>query len=113
MPIADQSTSEHYAWGGVCDGWRLLDRPDLSVIRERVPAGAAEVRHRHHQARQFFFVLAGMATIEFDDDQAVFGPGQGVEVAPGVRHRFVNRSDQDVEFLVISAPTTAGDRDED
>lgn len=111
--VADPSTSEHYTWGGVCDGWRLLARPDLSVIRERAPAGAGEVRHRHHKARQFFFVLTGAATVEFEHDHVDVGPGQGVEVAPGVRHRFVNRSDQDVEFLVISAPTTAGDRVED
>ena len=36
--------------------------------------------------------------------------GQGLHVAPGTQHRFVNRSDADVVFLVISSPTTAGDR---
>jgi mannose-6-phosphate isomerase-like protein (cupin superfamily) len=51
--------------------------------------------------------------IEFEDGDIVFGPGQGVEVAPGLLHRFVNRSDRDVEFLTISAPTTIGDRVED
>jgi len=57
--------------------------------------------------------VTGAATIEFDDGAVDFGPGQGVEVAPGLRHRFINRSDQDVVFLTISAPTTTGDRTED
>ena len=109
----DRSTAEHYVWGGVSSGWRLLNRSDLSVIQERVPPAAGEVRHRHLKARQFFFVLSGTATIEFEDGDVDFGPGQGVEIAPGLRHRFVNRSNCDVEFLTISAPTTAGDRIED
>ncbi len=111
--VADRSAAEHYEWGGVCDGWRFLNASDLSVIQERVPPGAGEVRHRHLKARQFFFVLSGTATIEFEDGDIVFGPGQGVEVAPGLHHRFVNRSERDVEFLTISAPTTTGDRVED
>jgi len=111
--VVDRSSAERYEWGGVSEGWRFLNSPDLSVIQERVPAGAGEVRHRHLKAHQFFFVLSGTATIEFEDGDVVFGAGQGVEVAPGLRHRFVNRSDHDVEFLTISAPTTKGDRIED
>jgi len=34
----------------------------------------------------------------------------GIEVAAGVEHKFMNRSDQDVVFLVISAPSTKADR---
>jgi mannose-6-phosphate isomerase-like protein (cupin superfamily) len=109
----ERATAEHYTWGKVSEGWRFLNRPDLSVIQERVPPGAGEVRHRHLKARQFFYVLTGAATLEFDDGDVDFGPGQGVEVAPGLRHRFINRSDQDVVFLTISAPTTTGDRIED
>lgn len=106
----DRRQAPHYTWGAVCDGWRLLAHPDLSVIEERVPAGAGEVRHRHARARQFFYVLQGVATLEFDDGAVSCGPGQGVHVEPGVRHRFANHSVEDVVFLVISAPTTAGDR---
>lgn len=106
----DVGTAEHYRWGGVCDGWHLLKHPQLSVIRERVPPGAAEVWHRHAYARQFFFVLSGTATLEFEGKEIEFVEGQGVEVEPGCAHRFANRSIEDVEFLVISSPSTAGDR---
>ena len=97
--MISKANAEHYTWAEVCDGWRLVDRPDLSVIHERVPPGAAEVRHYHAQARQFFFVLAGTATLEL-----------GLEVPPGVPHQLLNLSSAEIEFLVISHPATRGDR---
>lgn len=104
------ATAEHYVWGQGCDGWRLLNNPTLSVIQERVPPGHGEVRHYHPTARQFFYVLVGKACLEFDGVAAELGPGEGLEVPPGVPHRFCNRSDDVVEFLVISSPTTTGNR---
>ena len=35
----------------------MLNRPELSVIQERVPPGDRERRHLHSKARQFFYVL--------------------------------------------------------
>jgi len=107
---SDVSNAGHYTWGGVCDGWRLLDDPALSVIQERVPPSAGEAPHFHVKARQFFYVLSGTATMAFEDGKVTFGPNQGLHVPPGTPHRFANESDADVVFLVISAPTTAGDR---
>jgi mannose-6-phosphate isomerase-like protein (cupin superfamily) len=102
--------AEHYVWGEVCDGWHLLKEPDLSVIEERVPPGAGEAQHFHSTARQYFFVLSGRATLQFDGREVSFGSGQGVHVPPGVVHRFVNASSDEVRFIVISAPSTRGDR---
>lgn len=102
--------SEHYVWGEVCESWHLLKEPDLSVIEERVPPGAGEAKHFYSTARQYFFVLSGHATLEFDGREVSFGSGQGVHVPPGVVHRFVNASSDEVRFLVISAPSTRGDR---
>lgn len=104
------ANAEHYVWGDNCDGWHLLKQPDLSVIQERVPPGGGEVKHFHTRARQYFLVLKGMASLEFDGHAVTFGPGEGVHVPPGVRHRFANAGPEIVEFLVISSPTTAGDR---
>jgi len=106
----DAGTAEHYAWGGACDGWHLLRHPDLSVIQERVPPGHGEIRHVHAKARQFFYVLSGTATLEFDGGSRSFGAGQGVHVPPGTPHRFANRGAEEGVFLVISSPPTAGDR---
>ncbi len=114
MQTPPRSTSlvnaEHYVWGNGCDGWHLLKHQDLSVIQERVPPGRGEVRHFHSKARQYFLVLKGLATLEFDGGSVTFGPGEGVHVPPGVNHRFANSGQDVVEFLVISTPSTQGDR---
>ncbi len=90
-PISTE-TAEHYTWGGVCDGWHLLTNPTLSVIQERVPPGAGEVRHFHSAARQFFYVLNGTATIEFETGTATLRPGEGLEVSPRPRRRGIART---------------------
>lgn len=105
-----RETAERYVWGAACDGWRLADGDDLSVIEERMPPGASEARHRHVRARQVFYVLRGELTMEVDGRLERLRAGDALEVAPGTPHTAVNRSDADVEFLVVSAPTTRGDR---
>jgi len=102
--------AEHYIWGEVCDGWHLLKHDDMSVIQELVPAGGAEVMHYHNVARQFFYVLAGKGTMVFEDHEVVLQKGQGLEIEPQVKHQFTNRSREDVHFLVVSVPSTWGDR---
>ncbi len=108
--MISKSKAEHYTWGNLCDGWRLMNRTDLSVIHERMPPGTSEVRHYHQRARQFFFVLSGVATLEIDGKRELLHTYDGVEVAPGVPHQMMNESPGDIEFLVISHPTTQGDR---
>lgn len=82
----------------------------MSVIAERVPPGASESRHYHATARQFFYILSGKAVIEIEGADVALSEGQGIEIAPAVRHQFRNKSEEDVHFLVISHPTTRGDR---
>jgi mannose-6-phosphate isomerase-like protein (cupin superfamily) len=108
--IQNTQTAEHYRWGDVCDGWRLVNRPDLGVIQERMPPGVGEVRHYHERARQLFFVLEGELEIEVGGDLHRLSRGDSLEVPPGDAHLVRNRADSDVSFLVISAPSTQGDR---
>jgi mannose-6-phosphate isomerase-like protein (cupin superfamily) len=106
----DIGTADRYVWGDVCHGWHLLKHADLSVIQESVPPGAGEIEHYHARARQFFYVLAGLATMKLGETTFALRAGQGLHVPPGVRHRFGNTSDTEVVFIVISSPTTADDR---
>ncbi|MBH8604498.1 cupin domain-containing protein [Thermoactinomyces sp. CICC 10522] len=105
-----KNTAEHYIWGQQCDGWHLVKREELSVIHERMPAGTEEVRHYHEQARQFFFVLKGVATIEVEGEVIQLHEQEGIEIPPRVPHHMMNKSGQEIEFLVISQPTSKGDR---
>ena len=102
--------AEHYIWGEICDGWHLLKQDGMSVIQERVPAGVAEVMQYHNISRQFFYILEGEAKMAFEDHEVSLGKGQGLEIPPQVKHQFKNHSNADVHFLVISVPSTRGDR---
>jgi mannose-6-phosphate isomerase-like protein (cupin superfamily) len=103
--------AERYRWGEACDGWHLLKLDGFSVIRERVPAGASETRHRHARARQFFYILEGVAVIEIDGTRHALAAGHGLHVPPGTAHQFRNESESDAHFLVVSVPTSHGDRE--
>ncbi|HEU0295802.1 MAG TPA: cupin domain-containing protein [Anaerolineales bacterium] len=108
--IVSIENAEHYIWGEICEGWHLLKRADMSIIQERVPAGGTEVMHYHNVARQFFYILEGEGTMVFEDREVRLLEGQGLEIPPLVKHQFKNQSNADVHFLVISIPTTKGDR---
>lgn len=108
--IKNRQNVEHFEWGGVCDGWRLVAGPSLSVIEERMPPAATEARHFHRQARQFFYVLSGVLTFELGETTCAVSAGDGLEVAPGIIHRATNCADGEATFLVVSSPSTDGDR---
>jgi mannose-6-phosphate isomerase-like protein (cupin superfamily) len=110
IPISKE-TAEHYTWGSQCDGWHLLKSPELSVIQERMPPGTTEVRHFHHRAQQFFYILAGAAVMEVDGQPVTLAAGQGVWIPVDKPHQMKNESADDVHFLVISQPPSHGDRE--
>jgi quercetin dioxygenase-like cupin family protein len=104
------ATAEHYVWGDGCDGWHLVRTPELSVIEERMPAGASEQRHKHQFAWQFFYVMAGELTMEVDGTIHLLAAGTGLEIEPGMAHQAMNKSVTNVRFLVTSCPPSHADR---
>lgn len=108
--MISKQNAEHYVWGDNCDGWYLLKNQDLLIIHEKMPAGAFEKRHFHSLSRQFFFVLKGMLTMELNGEKHQIGSQQGIEIPPQAKHQARNDSGAEIEFLVISQPTSRGDR---
>lgn len=106
----DKNNSPHYTWGAQCDGWHLLQSENLSVIQERMPPDSSETRHYHETSMQLFFVLSGQLSIEIDEKLSVLYAHESVEVPARSKHRVWNESHDNVEFLVISQPTTRNDR---
>jgi mannose-6-phosphate isomerase-like protein (cupin superfamily) len=111
QPVAiSRENAEHYRWGMDCGGWHLVKTKNLSVIEEFMPPGAAEVRHHHRQAQQFFYVLDGEILMEVDGEKTLVAAGSGIRIPPGARHQVRNPSSSAVRFLVISQPPSHGDR---
>ncbi len=109
--LISKETAEHYSWGAQCDGWHLLKDSELSVIQERMPPGTVEVRHFHHRAQQFFYILTGNAVMEVDNRIFRLSAGHGLWIPVGTPHQMKNESGEDVHFLVISQPPSHGDRE--
>ena len=106
------TNAEHYIWGEACDGWHLVRSQELSIIEERMPPNTAERRHFHSKADQFFYIRSGEAQMEIEGQIIILSTRNGIFIAHGQRHKISNKCDQDVTFLVISRPTTRGDREE-
>ena len=84
--------------------------PGLSVIQERDPSGRHEVRHFHHHAHQFCFVLSGRATLEVGRRTVVLARHHGLSVAAKVPHRRSDEESDDVVFVLVPKPPSHGDR---
>lgn len=105
-----KNNAEHYIWGSICDGWHLVKTDELSIIHEKMPSKTSEVKHFHQKAKQFFFVLSGQATIEINEEVILLNQHEGIEVLPKIHHQMMNNTDCDIEFIVVSSPTSKGDR---
>lgn len=105
-----KNNAEHYIWGNKCDGWHLVKNNELSIIHEKMPPNTSEIKHFHQKAKQFFFVLSGQAAIEVNKEIILLNEHDGIEILPGTPHQMMNNSDCEIEFVVVSAPTSKGDR---
>jgi mannose-6-phosphate isomerase-like protein (cupin superfamily) len=110
MEKISKESAEHYKWGNNCDGWRLLNLTEVSIIQESMQPGTSEKEHYHKIAKQFFFILEGQASIEAGGKIYGLKKHEGIEIKPGINHRFFNSSDKTIEFIVTSVPSTPNDR---
>jgi mannose-6-phosphate isomerase-like protein (cupin superfamily) len=112
QPISKEAPLRHYQWGDACDGWVLVDTEALSVKQERMPPQTAETLHYHKQSQQFFFILKGTAIFEVEGESFVIKAEHGFHVKAGEKHRIVNNTAGDLEFILCSQPSTNNDRHE-
>jgi mannose-6-phosphate isomerase-like protein (cupin superfamily) len=108
--VSAQRPLKHYVWGAGCDGWNLVDTPELSVKQERMPPHTAEATHYHRVARQFFFILEGTAVFETSEGRVEVAAKEGFEIEPGLKHSIKNESDTELVFILCSQPSTTNDR---
>lgn len=110
MNLKTVENSEHYIWGNNCDGWHLLKTNSLSIIQEKMPSNTSEILHFHKGAQQFFYILRGIATFEIEGELFEVAEKQGFYIKPNQRHRILNNTENDLEFIVVSEPKSHGDR---
>ncbi len=76
-----------------------------------LPGGQSSCRHAHAVQDEMVLVLEGEITLETDAGEEIVTPGTyiGFPKGTGDAHRFVNKSDMDVVFLVIGDRTKPDD----
>ncbi|EEG29841.1 cupin domain protein [[Clostridium] methylpentosum DSM 5476] len=110
MNKISRNAAEHYKWKGICDGWYFVKRDDVSIIAEKMPPHTAEDMHYHTQSRQFFYVLSGEAVMKLPENEVSLCAGEGIEIPLGTPHQMTNRAYSELQFLVVSAPKSHGDK---
>lgn len=106
MKLIDKQTAVGYQWGSNCDGWVLADTQGLLVKQESIPGGTNEALHYCSAVQHFFFILKGTATFCINDEQINVAEQQGLLVPAGTRHFFTNRTDGNLDILLICYLTT-------
>lgn len=98
------------SWGINCQSWTLKNSNELSIKYEMMPPGTQEQMHFHQESSQFFFILKGRASFVIDDQKINLIKDEAVSIRPFQIHVISNESDENLEFLLISNPSTNQDR---
>ena len=113
MHPVSKSTKKAYQWGDGGIGWPLVETMGLLVVEETLAPGSSEKHHYHNQAAQCFYMLVGRAVMQFADGQSVkIDTGMALHIPLEIFHAIVNEAGEAIRFLVISAPSSRGDRHE-
>ena len=113
MHPVSKSTKKAYQWGDGGIGWPLVETMGLLVVEETLAPGSSEKHHFHNQAAQCFYMLAGRAVMQLADGQSVkIDTGMALHIPPEICPAIVNKTGEAIRFLVISVPSSRGDRHE-
>ncbi len=108
--VIDKYTAEHYIWGDNCDSWVLTNTQGLSIKQETMPSSTREKLHFHTDAQQFFYILKGSATFYLEGNKIIVTEHKGILIFPKTKHYIANETTENLDFLVISQPSTNNDR---
>ena len=108
--VSKENCLSHYKWGDNCDGWNFVTKVDATIKQELMPAQTTEQLHFHTYAEQFFFILKGQATFLIEGENILVNENTGLQIKAGDKHKISNNTDQDLEFILFSYPSTQNDR---
>jgi mannose-6-phosphate isomerase-like protein (cupin superfamily) len=83
---------------------RTADTPRFTFGIIEIAVGRELEAHVHEAEDDAFYILDGVMTFAFGDEEAQAPPGTFVLVPPGVRHGFRHDGDRPVRMLNIHAP---------
>jgi mannose-6-phosphate isomerase-like protein (cupin superfamily) len=87
----------------------ILDRSNStashqSLAEATVPIGEETEEHYHPRAEEIYYVLRGQGLMTLGDDRREVGPGDGILIPPGTRHKIRNLAEGLLVILCCCAP---------
>ncbi|WP_346898985.1 cupin domain-containing protein [uncultured Roseibium sp.] len=75
-----------------------------SFVHVVIPPGKSSPKHYHKVSEETYYVLAGRGRIIIDGKEKIISPGDACLIMPGEIHQIFVESDENLEFLTVSAP---------
>lgn len=110
VTLSKDNCLSHYKWGDNCDGWNFVSNSEAVIKQELMPTKTAEKLHFHEFAEQFFYILKGQATFLIEGQTYLVDTHKGLQIKAGNKHKIMNESVDDLEFILFSYPSTQNDR---
>lgn len=87
----------------------ILDRTNStatnqSLAEATLPPGAETEEHYHPRSEEIYYVLHGRGLMTLKGDRREVGPGDGILIPPGTRHRIRNTGQEPLVFLCCCSP---------
>ena len=87
----------------------ILDRTNStatnqSLAEATLPPGTETEEHLHPRTEEIYCVLRGRGLVSLEGERREVGPGDGVLIPPGTRHRIRNIGQEPLVFLCCCSP---------
>jgi len=80
-----------------------------SLAEARLAPGRSTDEHFHPQTEEIYYILRGRGRIRIEDEEREVGPGDGIAILPGHRHRIWNIGGSPLVFLCCCSPAYSHD----
>ncbi len=78
---------------------RSLNGSSMNVGVDWLEPGETHLLHSHAEAEEWYYVVRGEAMFRVDDTEQRCGPGTGIFIPAGAKHRVHNHGRETCEFL--------------
>jgi len=80
-----------------------------SLAEARVAPGRSTDEHFHPKAEEIYYILEGTGRMKIEDEVREVGPGDGIVILPGKKHKIWNLAPSDLVFLCCCSPAYSHD----
>lgn len=88
----------------------ITDQQALCIKHEIMPPGSSETLHHHEEAQQQFYIIRGRATFKIQSQTIQLQAHEQITIEPPLAHLIQNEGMEDLEFILVSQPSTQNDR---